>query len=91
MMSSSTVMITTHLTDKDLVEKNEAIYWLYQITEAEAGGEIHARKVAVAAAALYRVKNPNFPNTIKEVVFQVFRKAGVDTINFLSSKYPDEF
>lgn len=49
----------------------EEISWLYKLTEAEAGGEPYKGKVAVAASVLNRVKNPNWPNTLKEVIFQV--------------------
>ncbi len=43
---------------------------LLKIVEAEAGGEDLTGKILVANVILNRVKNENFPNTIKEVVFQ---------------------
>ncbi|MBN6189172.1 cell wall hydrolase [Aneurinibacillus sp. BA2021] len=49
----------------------EEISWLYKLTEAEAGGEPYKGKVAVAASVLNRVESPNWPNTLKEVIFQV--------------------
>ncbi|MFT9847048.1 cell wall hydrolase [Aneurinibacillus sp. REN35] len=45
--------------------------WLYKLTEAEAGGEPYNGKVAVAASVLNRVKSPEWPNTLKGVIFQV--------------------
>jgi spore germination cell wall hydrolase CwlJ-like protein len=56
----------------------EDIYWLCQLTEAEAGGEPYVGKVAVAASVLNRVESPDWPNTVKGVIFQVTRVNGVD-------------
>ncbi|WP_051330888.1 cell wall hydrolase [Aneurinibacillus terranovensis] len=60
------------------VPKDDNVYWLYQLTEAEAGGESHAGKVAVAASVLNRVKSPDWPKTIKGVIFQVYHINGTD-------------
>lgn len=49
----------------------EEMYWLNQITEAEAGGEKFDGKVAVAASILNRVDSPDWPNSIKDTIFQV--------------------
>lgn len=49
----------------------EEMYWLYQITEAEAGGESFDGKVAVAASILNRVADPAWPNSIVDTIFQV--------------------
>lgn len=49
----------------------EELNWLYKLTEAEAGGEPYEGKVAVAASVLNRVHSPEWPNTLKEVIFQV--------------------
>lgn len=49
----------------------EELYWLYQITEAEAGGESYDGKVAVAASILNRVADPVWPNSIIDTIFQV--------------------
>lgn len=49
----------------------EELYWLYQITEAEAGGESYDGRVAVAASILNRVAHVDWPNTIIETIFQV--------------------
>lgn len=43
---------------------------LLKIVEAEAGGEDEEGKLLVANVILNRVENPQFPDTIKEVVFQ---------------------
>jgi hypothetical protein len=50
---------------------SEELHWLYQITEAEAGGESYEGKIAVAASILNRVANPNWPNSIIDTIFQV--------------------
>lgn len=46
------------------------LYWLSQIVSAEAKGECEEGQIAVANVVLNRVKSPNFPNTIKGVIFQ---------------------
>lgn len=46
------------------------VYLLAQITEAEAKGEPYIGKVAVAEVVLNRVKSPDFPNNVSDVVFQ---------------------
>ena len=43
---------------------------LLKIVEAEAGGEDETGKILVANVVLNRVKNPSFPDTVEEVVFQ---------------------
>lgn len=42
-----------------------------RLVHAEAVGEPYAGKVAVATVILNRLKSPNFPNTIKGVIYQV--------------------
>jgi len=49
--------------------KQEDIYWLSRIVNAEANGESYQGKLAVANCILNRVKNDDFPTTIKEVIF----------------------
>jgi hypothetical protein len=61
--------------DKDL-------YWLEQITEAEAGGEAYEGKIAVAAVILNRVDSPDWPNSIQEVIFQIVEVNGVSYYQF---------
>ena len=49
----------------------DELLWLYRITEAEAGSESYAGKVAVAASILNRVAHPDWPATIIDTIFQV--------------------
>jgi len=42
-----------------------------RLVRAEAVGEPYAGKVAVAAVILNRVKSPDFPNTVREVIYQI--------------------
>lgn len=46
------------------------LYLLAKCVYAEARGEIYQGQVAVAAVILNRVKSPDFPNTISEVIYQ---------------------
>jgi N-acetylmuramoyl-L-alanine amidase len=48
--------------DKDLMAR---------LVEAEAKGESYAGKVAVATVILNRMDHPNFPDTVKGVVYQI--------------------
>ncbi len=45
-------------------------YVLAQLISAEAGGEPFEGQVAVGAVVLNRLLSPNFPKTIKDIVFQ---------------------
>lgn len=44
---------------------------LARLVSAEAIGEPYAGKVAVATVVLNRLDHPDFPNTIKEVIYQI--------------------
>ncbi|XJZ26645.1 cell wall hydrolase [Bacillota bacterium Lsc_1132] len=55
---------TISFADKELIAK---------LVHAEAKGEPYAGKVAVATVVLNRVASPDFPNTVREVIYQ---KAG---------------
>ena len=44
---------------------------LARLVRAEAEGESYVGQVAVAATVLNRLKDPRFPNTIREIVYQV--------------------
>lgn len=46
--------------------------WLSKIVNAEAGGESYEGKLAVANVVLNRVKSPDFPDTIEEVIFDKY-------------------
>ncbi|WP_165000354.1 stalk domain-containing protein [Anaerophilus nitritogenes] len=47
----------------------EDLYWLSRIVEAETSGEPFDGKLAVANVVLNRKNSPDFPSTIKEVIF----------------------
>ncbi|MGM7722147.1 cell wall hydrolase [Metabacillus sp. Hm71] len=51
---------------------------LAKLTEAEAGGEGYAGKVAVAASVLNRVKSGDYPNTVRNVIFDRGQYSPVD-------------
>ncbi len=51
------------------------LYWLSRIISAEARGEPFAGQIAVGNVVLNRVRSPQFPNTVKAVIFD--RKYGV--------------
>lgn len=60
------------------IKSNSGIYYtasdkmlLAKLIHAEAEGEPYKGKVAVGAVVINRVKNPKFPNSIKEVIYQV--------------------
>jgi len=72
------IQAPTTLSRSSKEKVNEDLYWLYRITEAEASGESYQGKVAVASSILNRVKSPDWPNTIKEVIFQVTNNNGVN-------------
>jgi N-acetylmuramoyl-L-alanine amidase len=58
---SLTIPQSISATDKDLLART---------VHAEAKGESYAGKVAVATVILNRVNHPDFPNTIKGVVYE---------------------
>lgn len=78
---TGTIAIDTNNETAENIKKDDR-YWLCQITEAEAGGESYQGKLAVAASILNRVKSPDYPNTIKDVIFQVSQKNGVNYYQF---------
>ncbi|MGF7056638.1 cell wall hydrolase [Brassicibacter mesophilus] len=49
------------------------IYWLSRIIEAEAGAEPYNGKVSVGNVILNRVISSDFPNTVKEVIFEDYK------------------
>jgi N-acetylmuramoyl-L-alanine amidase len=53
---------TISFADKDLMAR---------LVQAEAKGESYAGKVAVATVILNRMDHPDFPNTVKGVIYQV--------------------
>ncbi len=48
------------------------LYWLSRIINAEAGAEPYRGKVAVGSTILNRVASSEFPNTIKDVIFEYY-------------------
>ncbi|KPU42275.1 spore cortex-lytic enzyme precursor [Oxobacter pfennigii] len=51
----------------------ENIYWLARIIESEASGEPYLGKVAVGNVILNRMESKDFPDTIKEVIFDDYK------------------
>jgi len=49
---------------------NDDLNLLARLIHAEAEGEPFIGKVAVGAVIMNRLKDPRFPNSIKEVIFQ---------------------
>ena len=46
------------------------VYELARLIHAEAEGEPFIGKVAVGAVVMNRLKDPRFPNSIREIIFQ---------------------
>ena len=51
------------------VYNEEDLYWLSRIIHAESEGESFVGKIAVGNVILNRVKSPDFPNNIHDVIF----------------------
>ena len=49
---------------------NEELLLLSKLVAGEARGESYEGQVAVAAVVINRVKDPRFPNSIKDVIYQ---------------------
>ena len=49
---------------------NEELLLLSKLVTGEARGESYEGQVAVAVVVINRVKDPRFPNTIKDVIYQ---------------------
>lgn len=47
----------------------EDVYWLSRIIAAESRGESYRGKLAVGSVILNRVQSPDYPNTVKGVIF----------------------
>ena len=54
---------------------SDSLYWLSRIINAESGGEALFGKIAVGNVVLNRVANPDFPDTVYDVIFD--RTGGV--------------
>ena len=57
------------------VYDSEDIYWMSRIINSEAGGEPFLGKIAVGNVVMNRVRSSQYPNTVKDVIFD--RKYGV--------------
>ncbi|QRG66091.1 spore cortex-lytic enzyme [Brevibacillus choshinensis] len=55
---------------------------LAQLVYSEARGESYVGQVAVAAVAMNRMQSANFPNTIREVIFEPYAFTAVDDGQF---------
>jgi len=79
--ATGTASVATAKTAAD-VGKEEDIRWLERITEAESGSEPYEGRVAVAATILNRVGDPDWPDSIQDVIFQIVRIDGVKYYQF---------
>jgi N-acetylmuramoyl-L-alanine amidase len=68
----------------------EEIIVLGKLVEAEATGGTIKQKVNVARVVLNRVKSDRFPNTIKEVVFQLNQFSPINDKRYYSIKISDD-
>ena len=55
------------------IQNSTDLYWLSRIIHAESEAEPYKGKVAVGNVIMNRVKSSNFPNTIKEVIFEYYK------------------
>ena len=82
---------TRLLKSSSQVYRDDEIYWLSRIINAEAGGESMQGKIAVGNVILNRVRSSAFPNTIYSVIFD--KRYGVQfapTANGSIYKTPSE-
>ncbi len=54
----------------DTFYNSESLYWLSRIINAESGNQPLEGKIAVGNVVLNRVAHPQFPSTVKGVIFQ---------------------
>ncbi len=59
----------------DSFYNEEDVYWLSRIIYAEAGAEPFAGQIAIGNVVMDRTLDPNFPSTVKEVIFD--RRYGI--------------
>ncbi|WP_413028727.1 cell wall hydrolase [Priestia aryabhattai] len=65
---STTTQTTTAKGAMSVSAEDKAL--MARLVQAEASGEPYAGKVAVATVILNRVQSPDFPNTVREVIYQ---------------------
>ncbi|MDD2233372.1 MAG: spore cortex-lytic enzyme [Desulfitobacteriaceae bacterium] len=68
---------STNASGKALGVKNIDVNLLARLVNAEARGEPYWGQVAVAAVVLNRMKDPAFPKTISEIIYQPLAFSGV--------------
>lgn len=61
---------STTASGKPIGYKNSDVNLLARLVNAEARGEPYRGQVAVAAVVLNRIKSPEFPNTIPDIIYQ---------------------
>lgn len=61
---------STNATGKSLGAKNVDVNLLARLVNGEARGEPYVGQVAVAAVVLNRIKDPAFPKTIGDIIYQ---------------------
>lgn len=67
--SQGTVPVNAPITESE----NPNLYWLSRIIEAESSGEPYQGKVAVGSVILNRVISPDFPDSVKGVIFEYYK------------------
>lgn len=70
--TTKTVLVTTGsgaIAPASVFYNDNDVYWLSRIINAEARGESLAGKIAVGNVVLNRVASPQYPNTVREVIF----------------------
>lgn len=67
---------------QDIEDSNESdLYWLSHVIMAEEEGACYLNKLMCGLVVLNRVNDPDFPNTIQEVIFQKNQYASVLSVN----------
>ena len=59
-----------YLADASAVYDGDTLYWLSRIINAESGNQPLAGKIAVGNVVMNRVRDPRFPDTLYDVLFQ---------------------
>lgn len=67
--STGTAELTTGGTARGADYNRDDLYWLSRIISAESRGEPFEGQLAVGTVVLNRVASPDFPNTVKGVIF----------------------
>ena len=59
-----------YLLPGDSYYNGDTLYWLSRIINAESGNQVLEGKIAVGNVVMNRVKDPRFPDTVYDVLFQ---------------------